>query len=62
MLAASPVFGQDENAPRLDFLEYLGSWQAEDEEWFVEVELESRNKSDDESHHEQAEHHHDNDE
>jgi hypothetical protein len=24
-------------APELDFLEYLGSWQAEDEEWVIEA-------------------------
>jgi hypothetical protein len=24
-------------APELDFIEYLGSWQAEDEEWVIEA-------------------------
>lgn len=26
---------QDEPAPELDFLEYLGSWQDTDEEWLL---------------------------
>jgi hypothetical protein len=30
--------GAEEPAePELDFLEYLGSWQAEDEEWVIEA-------------------------
>lgn len=29
------VIAQDETAPELDFLEYLGSWQETDEEWLV---------------------------
>lgn len=41
LLTTTPVFAQDGEMPQLDFLEYLGSWQAEDEEWFVEVEIES---------------------
>jgi hypothetical protein len=32
------VRAADEAAPpELDFLEYLGSWQAEDEEWVIEA-------------------------
>ena len=32
------VHAADEPAPpELDFLEYLGSWQAEDEEWVIEA-------------------------
>jgi hypothetical protein len=27
----------DPAPPELDFLEYLGSWQAEDEEWVIEA-------------------------
>jgi hypothetical protein len=35
---ASTAGAADESvAPELDFLEYLGSWQAEDEEWVTEV-------------------------
>jgi hypothetical protein len=35
---ASPAGAADEPAaPELDFLEYLGSWQAEDEEWVIEA-------------------------
>ena len=28
--------------PELDFLEYLGSWQADDEEWVIEAGWEDR--------------------
>jgi hypothetical protein len=34
---------QDDDAPDLDFLEYLGSWQAEDDEWLVIAEWEKDN-------------------
>lgn len=27
--------GQEDAAPELDFLEYLGSWQDTDEEWLI---------------------------
>ena len=38
--------GQDEEEeiPDLAFLEYLGSWQEEDEEWYLEAELEGQPK------------------
>ena len=39
-LLSIPAHAQD-GPPQLDFLEYLGSWQEEDEEWFVDVELDS---------------------
>ena len=34
---------QESDAPDLDFLEYLGSWQAEDDEWLVIAEWEKDN-------------------
>jgi hypothetical protein len=34
-----PVPAQDDD-PSLDFLEYLGSWEDEDEAWYVEVQIE----------------------
>jgi len=36
----------EEKLPDLEFLEYLGSWQDEDEEWYLEAELESDHKKD----------------
>jgi len=39
----SAVQAQDDDAPDLDFLEYLGSWQAEDDEWLVIAEWEKDN-------------------
>ena len=33
---------QSEDPPALDFFEYLGSWQEEDEEWFVDAEIDGR--------------------
>jgi hypothetical protein len=36
----------DESLPDLDFLEYLGSWQASDEEWFAIRELEGKRAKD----------------
>lgn len=38
-LAAASV-GQESQAPELDFLEYLGSWQDTDEEWLIVAEWE----------------------
>ncbi len=32
----------EEELPDLEFLEYLGSWQDEDEEWYLEAELEGK--------------------
>jgi hypothetical protein len=32
---ASAQEAQDAEAPDLELLEYLGSWQGEDDEWFV---------------------------
>jgi hypothetical protein len=41
---AQPAAAQEEaEAPDLDFLEYLGSWQAEDDEWFEIAEWEKDN-------------------
>ena len=36
---SSPVSAQDDDLS-LDFLEYLGSWEEEDEAWYVEVQIE----------------------
>ena len=39
-----PAAAQEEaEAPDVDFLEYLGSWQAEDDEWFEIAEWEKDN-------------------
>ena len=32
--------GQEPEDPDLDFLEYLGSWQGDDDEWLIAAELE----------------------
>ena len=40
-----PAYAQDD-APDLDFLEYLGSWEEEDESWYVEVQLEEPGDAD----------------
>jgi hypothetical protein len=34
---------QEGDAPELDFLEYLGSWQADDDEWLAIAEWEKDN-------------------
>lgn len=34
------LVAQDTEPPPADLLEYLGSWQEDDEEWFVDAELE----------------------
>jgi hypothetical protein len=47
---ASP---QSDAEPELDFLEYLGIWQGQDEEWFVEAEVEGL--KDDRSEHKRKE-------
>lgn len=41
VLASLPVavIAEDEDVPDLEFLEYLGSWQEQDEEWFLESEI-----------------------
>jgi hypothetical protein len=39
-LAGAAALGQDSEAPELDFLEYLGSWQETDEEWLIVAEWE----------------------
>jgi len=49
--AAAPtaLAAQEEGAlPPADLLEYLGTWQDDDEEWFVEVEIDrsSENEAD----------------
>ena len=36
----------EDELPDLEFLEYLGSWQDEDEKWYLEAELESDHKKD----------------
>ena len=36
---STPALAQDEE-PSLDFLEYLGSWEEDDEAWYVEVQIE----------------------
>jgi hypothetical protein len=36
-LASMAGAADEPGAPELDFLEYLGSWQAEDEEWVIEA-------------------------
>jgi hypothetical protein len=36
----------NETPPDLEFLEYLGSWQASDEEWFAIRELEGKRAKD----------------
>jgi hypothetical protein len=36
-LASTASAADEPAAPELDFLEYLGSWQAEDEEWVIEA-------------------------
>ena len=33
--------------PEVDFLEYLGSWQAEDEEWVIEAGWEAAEEDED---------------
>jgi hypothetical protein len=41
---AQPAAAQEEaEAPELDFLEYLGSWQGEEDEWFEIAEWEKDN-------------------
>ena len=46
---ALPAAAQNGEAPDFEFLEYLGSWQEEDETWFVDVEIENQDTdSDDE--------------
>jgi len=42
------VQAQESDAPDLDFLEYLGSWQAEDDEWLVIEEWQKDNAGKDE--------------
>jgi hypothetical protein len=37
----SPAHADElDDTPELDFLEYLGSWQAEDDEWIISAEWE----------------------
>ena len=37
------AIAQDEE-PSLDFLEYLGSWEDDDEAWYVEVQIDETNQ------------------
>jgi hypothetical protein len=48
LVAATPRIAeaQTEPTPTLDFFEYLGSWQDEDEEWFVDAEIDGPVKED----------------
>ncbi|HEY5624331.1 MAG TPA: hypothetical protein VIV14_11270 [Gammaproteobacteria bacterium] len=39
-VVSSPVAQAEEDAPDLDFLAYLGSWQESDEEWLAVAEWE----------------------
>ena len=39
---SAPAIAQDEE-PSLDFLEYLGSWEDDDERWYVEVQIDETN-------------------
>jgi len=47
--AAPPAAPPAEAAPDLEFLEYLGSWQADDEEWLVIQEGEKNSRTKDRS-------------
>ncbi|GEM_PF-3504842 len=48
LAAMSVVFSSsvkaDDDAPELDFLAYLGSWQESDEEWLAVAEWEGKNQ------------------
>ncbi len=48
LAAMSVVFSSsvkaDDDAPELDFLAYLGSWQGSDEEWLAVAEWERENQ------------------
>ncbi len=48
LAAMSVVFSSsvkaDDDAPELDFLAYLGSWQESDEEWLAVAEWEGENQ------------------
>jgi len=48
LAAATPhaAVAQTDAPPTLDFFEYLGSWQEEDEEWFVDAEIDGRRNED----------------
>lgn len=45
LILSQPALAQDEE-PSLDFLEYLGSWEGEDESWYVEVQIEETGDDD----------------
>lgn len=47
-LAASAA-AQEDGAPDLSFLEYLGSWQESDEEWLLIAAMEGELETDDEA-------------
>ncbi|MGD8323642.1 MAG: hypothetical protein PVF50_04685 [Gammaproteobacteria bacterium] len=42
-LALSSYALAQDDEPSLDFLEYLGSWEADDEPWYVEVQIDAVN-------------------
>jgi hypothetical protein len=46
LLAAHAGQAQEDEAPDLNFLEYLGSWQETDEEWEIVAELEDEDMQD----------------
>jgi len=44
--STTPAVAQDEAEPEMDFLEYLGSWQDEDEKWFLEAQIDAKQPAD----------------
>jgi hypothetical protein len=60
LAAAAAAGAQEAESPDLEFLEYLGSWQADDDEWLAVAEWEKdalrpRDEDEDEKRHEDAE-------
>ena len=53
LLCTPQVLAQEEE-PSLDFLEYLGSWEDEDESWYVEVQIAETDEDGDEDAEEQV--------
>jgi hypothetical protein len=48
-VVVSPRVAADDDAPDLDFLAYLGSWQESDEEWLAVAEWEGEARVKDDS-------------
>jgi hypothetical protein len=46
---AANALAQDDAAPDLSFLEYLGSWQESDEEWLLIAAMEGEIEAEDDS-------------